>query len=139
MLKKLSQDSVVSEAFLLSTCNRTELYFCDSSTEDIINWLDKNKYLDKKLLLPYFYEYHNINLVKHLMKVACGLNSLVVGEVEILGQIKKAYEIALLTKSIGKRFDRLLQLVFKTAKAVRFNTNISKSPISIASIAVLYQ
>ena len=75
-------------------------------------------------------------LVKHLMKVACGLNSLVVGEVEILGQIKKAYETALITKSIGKRLDRLLQLVFKTAKSVRFNTNISKSPISIASIAV---
>ena len=136
ILNNLLKESIVSEAFLLSTCNRTELYFCDSNSENIINWLSANGYLDKSLLLPYFYEYNEINLVKHLMKVACGLNSLVVGEVEILGQIKKSYETAISTKSIGKRFDRLLQLVFKTAKSVRFNTNISKSPISIASIAV---
>ena len=136
ILSNLIKESIVSEAFLLSTCNRTELYFCDNTSENVINWLNQNNYLDKELLLPYFYEYHDINLVKHLMKVACGLNSLVVGEVEILGQIKKAYEIAIINKSIGKKFDRLLQLVFKTAKSVRFNTNISKSPVSIASIAV---
>lgn len=136
ILINLLKESIVTEAFLLSTCNRTELYFCNNNSEQIINWLNKKGYLDKKLLLPYVYEYHGINLVKHLMKVACGLNSLVVGEVEILGQIKKSYEIGISTKSIGKRLDRLLQLVFKTAKSVRFNTNISKSPISIASIAV---
>merc|ERR1712224_1198065 len=86
ILNDLLQDVVVSEAFLLSTCNRTELYFCDNKSEHVISWLDKKGYLNKKLLLPYFYEYNEIHLVKHLMEVACGLNSLVVGEVEILGQ-----------------------------------------------------
>jgi glutamyl-tRNA reductase len=139
---ELQNKGLVNEAILISTCNRTELYG-EINTEtneahefSTLEWLAKYRQLSLNDIQPYSYRYTDLSAVQHLLRVAIGLDSMVLGEVEILGQIKTAYRRALEAGTLGRSLDRLFQFTFSVAKQVRYETGIGVNPVSIARLAV---
>tara|TARA_B100000029_G_scaffold179659_2_gene177197 strand:- start:293 stop:1546 length:1254 start_codon:yes stop_codon:yes gene_type:complete len=129
-LKKLKNIEGVNEVVLLSTCNRTEIYTeNDKDNQKVINWLNNNQ-TSVKDYLPYTYTYEGEEAIKHLFHVASGMDSMVIGETEILGQVKDAYRIANEHKSINSSLKRLFEFAFSVAKEVRTNTEIGSNPIT---------
>jgi glutamyl-tRNA reductase len=133
----------LDEGLILSTCNRVEIYAVANRNRDDKDYIHKIKYFLSRfhdLNLSDFedklYIFQNEEAVKHLFKVASGLDSLVIGEAEILGQVKQAYNTAKESASIGKVLHRLLQRAFHTAKKIRTNTFIARGPVSVSSVAV---
>jgi glutamyl-tRNA reductase len=127
----------VAEASVLSTCNRTEVTcWQDNASADIPAWLSNTHDLQPQHLQPYLYTYEDSAAVRHMLRVACGLDSLVLGEPQILGQIKSAYQQALEYHGLGRYLDRLYQHTFATAKQVRTETAIGSSAVSVAFAAV---
>ncbi|MDB6027090.1 MAG: Glutamyl-tRNA reductase [Verrucomicrobiales bacterium] len=140
VLQKIRESGLASEAVILSTCNRVEIYAsCEGSEAQAFAAL-------RKFLL----EHHNFQdpignelyalgepkSLEHLFKVASGLDSMVLGETEILGQLKKAYDLALQHKHTGSRLNKAFQRAFNVAKHIRTDTNIQRGSISVASVAV---
>ena len=128
----------VSEAAILSTCNRTEFY-CTTQSENpnvLIDWIAQNKQLHAKALTPYFYSYADDATIRHIFRVACGLDSMILGEPQILGQMKTAYQAACDAGTMGKLLGKLFQHTFTAAKKVRTDTAIGSSPVSVAFAAV---
>ena len=125
------------EVAILSTCNRTELYF-DNHTDrhKALDWLTQYHNLDFQLD-DHSYIYQNEYAVRHIMRVACGLDSMVLGEPQILGQLKTAYATAREAGTIGSHLSRLFQYCFTTAKQVRTHTAIGRQPVSIAYAATI--
>jgi glutamyl-tRNA reductase len=127
----------VSEAMILSTCNRVEiLTAADSRGVDLAQFLHRHLGLDLALLRPHVYEYRDRDAVRHLFRVAASLDSMVVGEPQILGQVKDAYSVAREAGTISSELDSLLQSAFAAAKKVRTETEIGSNTVSIASVAV---
>jgi glutamyl-tRNA reductase len=128
----------VTEAMILSTCNRTEIYcYADDLTQSsLIKWLAAFKGIETDIILKHMYSLTNQDAVKHLLRVASGLDSLVIGEPQILGQLKNAYRAAFEAGTLGKFLNRLLQFSFSSAKETRTETKINNSPVSIAYAAV---
>ena len=126
------------EAAILSTCNRTELYCglndCDGG--QVVEWLGNYHLLRTTDLQPYLYRHTDQQAVRHILRVASGLDSLVLGEPQILGQVKAAYQAANGAGTLGARLDRLFQHTFAVAKQVRTDTCIGASPVSVAFAAV---
>jgi glutamyl-tRNA reductase len=121
---------------VLSTCNRTELYAAtDDEGRAIGQWLASHPG-DASELESYFYWHYDANAVRHLFRVATGLDSLVLGEPQILGQVKHAWAAARAAGTMGTQLDRLFQQAFVTAKRARTDTRIGANPVSIASAAV---
>lgn len=139
ILKKLHSMPLINEAFLLSTCNRTELY-CEMDNIEYINniseWLLKQKGLSVKDFKKNLYSFSESTVVKHALNVASGLDSMVIGEPQILGQLKDAFNEATEAGTIGKNLDRLFQYAFSAAKEVRTDTKIGINSLSIANVAV---
>lgn len=130
----------VEEAAIISTCNRTELY-CSTSTahagkQDTIEWLTNFHQLDATQTTPYLYEHQDLEATKHIFRVASGLDSMVLGEPQILGQLKQAYQKAVDAGTLGKNLNQLFQHSFNVAKKVRTHTSIGTNPVSVASTAV---
>jgi glutamyl-tRNA reductase len=126
----------VHEAALLSTCNRTELYaITDDNGDALADWLASHPD-DAGDLHAYLYRHENADAVRHLFRVATGLDSLVLGEPQILGQVKDAWATARAAGSLGNQLDRLFQHAFATAKRARTDTRIGANPVSVASTAV---
>ncbi|QDH70713.1 glutamyl-tRNA reductase [Marilutibacter alkalisoli] len=126
----------VHEAALLSTCNRTELYAVIEGDGNILaDWLATHSD-DGTDLHGYLYRHTDAEAVRHLFRVATGLDSLVLGEPQILGQVKEAWSIARTAGSLGNQLDRLFQQTFSTAKRARTHTRIGANPVSVASAAV---
>lgn len=137
-LQSLTELSSVEEAAILSTCNRTEIY-CDIATphtDEIIAWLASYHKLDERSIRSYLYSHTNNASIKHMSRVACGLDSMVLGEPQILGQMKTAYQHATDAGTVGKYLGRLFQHTFQVAKKVRTDTTIGSSPVSIAFAGV---
>jgi len=137
-LKDLVAQPAVNEAAIISTCNRTELY-CGLENNDltmIVNWLRKYHELGERDIQPYVYAHPDHDAVRHLLRVASGLDSMVLGEPQILGQMKDAYLAANEAGTLGGLLDRLFQHTFAVAKQVRTDTQIGASPVSIAFAAV---
>ncbi|MGD8546871.1 MAG: glutamyl-tRNA reductase [Thiohalophilus sp.] len=139
-LRDLIARGAVNECAIVSTCNRTELY-CGfdeerSNVENILNWFREYHHLDSDEIEPYLYTHMDNLAVQHLLRVASGLDSLVLGEPQILGQIKDAYNTASHAGSIGRQLNRLFQHTFSVAKQVRTDTAIGASPVSVAFAAV---
>lgn len=139
-LQKLRTDGVATEAVILSTCNRVELYI-STPLEPAQAGKELKKFLGEVHAFPApdgeeFYSLHEPHSVHHLFKVACGLDSMVLGETEILGQLKKAYDLALQSGHTGARLNKAFQRAFNVAKQVRTETNIQRGRISVASVAV---
>lgn len=128
----------VREAAILSTCNRTEFYCLANSNNSqfLIDWIAKNKQLNSHELSAYFYSYADEATVRHMFRVACGLDSMILGEPQILGQMKTAYQGACEAGTIGKLLGKLFQHTFTAAKKVRTDTAIGSSPVSVAFAAV---
>jgi len=127
----------VSECVILSTCNRVELLAAvDSPSTDLTGFLHSFFRLDPALLAPHLYEHRDREAVQHLFRVAASLDSMVVGEPQILGQVKDAYAVARASGTVAGQLEHLLQSAFAAAKKVRCETEIGSSSVSIASVAV---
>lgn len=137
-LSALYQQESVLEVVILSTCNRTEIYCCldDNTDNTILAWLHDFHQLDSETITPYLYHYQSSDAIRHLLRVACGLDSMVLGEPQILGQLKDAYSQSLNASTLGKSLGRLFQHAFAVAKQVRTDTAIGNSPVSVAFAAV---
>ncbi|CAK0759850.1 glutamyl-tRNA reductase [Gammaproteobacteria bacterium] len=137
-LHQLASHSAIQEAAILSTCNRTEIYLGMDrpETDEVLGWLADFHQLPNRDLLPYTYAHPDQVAVRHILRVASGLDSLILGEPQILGQMKAAYTVARDAGTISTRLDRLFQHTFAVAKQVRTDTAIGSSPVSVAFAAV---
>jgi glutamyl-tRNA reductase len=140
MLQRLRDSGTASEAVILSTCNRVELYAAtelepraafDALRSFLLECQDYRDPLGDEL-----YALTEPQSVEHLFKVACGLDSMVLGETEILGQLKKAYDVSLQRGHSGSRLNRAFQKAFNVAKHIRTETNIQRGSVSVGSVAV---
>jgi glutamyl-tRNA reductase len=137
-VKELWQQQTISEAAILSTCNRTEIY-CTTQGSDIlpvVNWITQNRQLNQTEFQPYLYAHTDNAFIRHMFRVASGLESMILGEPQILGQMKTAYQTASQAGTLGKELDKLFQHTFSTAKKVRTDTSIGSSSVSVAFAAV---
>ncbi len=135
LARDLVDKQIVTEATVLSTCNRTEFYYVTSEPKKVLEYIVGQSGLTYHLIEPYLYQYIDRDAVAHVMKVASGLDSMIFGESEILGQLRDMYAVAAQHDHIGKQLGRLLQITFSTAKQVRHETGIGENPISVASVA----
>lgn len=130
----------VREVALLSTCNRTEVYAVADDDTALAHWLSTHPGDDAAVaggsLQAYLYRHRDAEAVRHLFRVATGLDSLVLGEPQILGQVKQAWASARAAGVLGGELDRVFQHAFVTAKRARSETRIGNSPVSVASLAV---
>ncbi len=126
------------EAAILSTCNRSELYLEveHAQPQAVLEWLAQFHQVPVEDLQACAYVHQDDQAVQHMMRVACGLDSLVLGEPQILGQIKSAYAVAREAGTLGPILGRLFQATFSTAKTVRTDTAIGENPVSVAFAAV---
>jgi glutamyl-tRNA reductase len=137
-LKQLLTISHIKEASILSTCNRTELY-CASELEGsraLLDWLGDFHGIPVEELAACSYAYWDEDAVNHMMSVACGLDSLVLGEPQILGQLKSAYATSREAGTVNGILGRLFESTFSVAKRVRTHTSIGENPVSVAFAAV---
>lgn len=125
-----------AEAAILSTCNRTEIYVQSNTPEPVVTWLADYHRLDLSKVQPYTYTLSNQDAVKHAFRVASGLDSMVLGEPQILGQFKQSVKIAQEAGTLGTLLHKLFQRTFEVAKEVRTNTDIGGSSISMAAAAI---
>ncbi len=137
-LLDLARQPGVEEALILSTCNRTELYVgVAAGAEDIPqSWLIRHHQLTPGKLDEFLYRHDEQDAVRHMFRVATGLDSMVLGEPQILGQVKDAYQQARGAQSLKAPLDRLLQHTFAVAKRVRTDTRIGAHTVSVAFTAV---
>ncbi|NMM40754.1 glutamyl-tRNA reductase [Pseudoalteromonas arctica] len=137
-LQQLSDHDQFNEAVIVSTCNRTEIYcsLAQQNSQILLQWLASFHGLDEYELSSNVYCHQDNDAINHLMRVSCGLDSLVLGEPQILGQIKQAYNSAKNHNSVSVVFDRLFQKTFSVAKQVRTETDIGASAVSVAYAAV---
>lgn len=136
-LLHLSNQSYIKGSVIVSTCNRTELY-CDitlASKHRLIEWLCDFHRVSIEALKPSLYVYEEQAAIRHLMRVACGLDSLVLGEPQILGQVKQAYADSRQSRMIDSALDKLFQKAFSVAKRVRTETDIGGNAVSVAYAA----
>jgi glutamyl-tRNA reductase len=137
-LRELKHRFGEAEFVLLSTCNRVELYCASRS----VGWEDLAKFLSEfhgvrwEEIQEYLYYYNDEDSVRHLLTVASSLDSLVVGEAQIIGQVKESYRLACIAKSTGKVLNRLFHCSFATSKNVHTITSISQGRVSVAGVAV---
>ena len=135
-LRTLRQESGVAEVVILSTCNRTEVYWSGSASgAELCAWLERHhgNNLD---LASSLYVHQEQHAVEHAFSVASGLDSMVLGEAQILGQLKDAYRVAHETGSTGPALNKLFQAAFSAAKRVRSETQIGANAVSLASATV---
>jgi glutamyl-tRNA reductase len=127
----------VSECMIVSTCNRVELVAAvEGQGTDLTGFLNEHFGLDRELLEPHIYERRDNDAVRHLFRVAASLDSMVVGEPQILGQVKEAFAVARAAGTVAGQLEHLLQCAFAAAKKARTETEIGSSSVSIASVAV---
>lgn len=125
----------VSAGIILSTCNRLEVYALGNSS-DLVNFLSAQANLSYSELLPYTYTYYNEEAIKHLFKTASGLDSMIIGEFEILGQVRRALEEAEKTHPLSLLLLNLFRQAVQVGRRVRNETGISRSALSVSSVAV---
>jgi len=127
----------VDEAVLLSTCNRTEFYVItdDGGRDRLKNWLHEDRDLEASFGESLF-TLDDHAAIRHIFRVACGLDSMILGEPQILGQLKDAFRHAQDAGTLGNQLGRLMQHTFAVAKKIRTDTEIGASPVSVASAAV---
>jgi glutamyl-tRNA reductase len=139
-LEKLRRETGAEEVVILSTCNRVEIYAVTGAPESAAAAALRKFLMDyhhwEEPLGDEIYCHTDARGVEHLFQVACGLDSMVLGETEILGQLKKAYELALRQRHTGGRLNKIFQKAFNVAKQIRTETNIQRGSVSAGSVAV---
>ena len=137
LTRHLCSLSGIREAMILSTCNRVEILAAAESADARLDGFFADQFaIDSAELAPHLYQFHEIAAVRHLFRVASSLDSMVIGESQILGQVKDAFAAAREAGAIGTELDPLLQSAFAAAKKVRSETEIGSTTVSIASVAV---
>src|ERR1700758_3060645 len=127
----------VREGMIVSTCNRMEVVVShNSELPDLSRFLAEFFGIETGLFTEHTYEYHGINAVQHLFRMASSLDSLMLGEPQILGQVKDAYTVARSIGAVRSNLERLMQATFSVAKKVRSETKIGNAPVSVASVAI---
>ena len=128
----------IREAAILSTCNRTELYCATNPgvDADIASWLAERRDIHMTELEAATYQHWDTDAAKHIIRVASGLDSQVLGEPQIMGQVKTAYELARQQGTLGPELNLLSQIIMRSAKEVRTQTEVGKNPVSVAFAAV---
>lgn len=127
----------VAECMIVSTCNRVEMLAAvDGRGADLAGFLHTQFGLDPSLLAPHIYHHYDQDAVRHLFRVAASLDSVVVGEPQILGQVKEAFAVARANGTVGSELEHLLQSALAAAKRVRTETEIGSNSVSVASVAV---
>jgi glutamyl-tRNA reductase len=135
--RSLASSPGILEGMILSTCNRVEvLASTEPDAPHLTSFLGEYFGIEPAELAPHLYEYRQENAVRHLFRVACSLDSMVIGEPQILGQVKSSYLTARSAGAIHGHLDKVLQRAFVVAKRVRTETQIGSSSVSIASVAV---
>ncbi len=135
-LRDLVGNGAVKEATILSTCNRTEIYCSTSQPAQAVDWLASYHHLPAADIEPYIYRLPHEQAVKHAFRVASGLDSMVLGEPQILGQMKQAVRQAEQAGTLGFLLHKLFQRTFSVAKDVRTQTEIGANLVSMAAAAV---
>lgn len=139
-LKELVSSNNIQECFILSTCNRVEVYAVtagkDSGIQNIEDFLSKHFNLQSKEIGPYLYSYDDLQAMQHLFRVTSSLDSMVVGEPQITGQVKKAFEQAVVSGTTGSNLSRLIGHALYVSKRVRNETGISSRMVSVGSVSV---
>lgn len=127
-----------NELVILSTCNRTELYVNTQSLskQELVQWLANVHKVELNDIIGHVYQHEELSAVEHLMRVASGLDSLILGEPQILGQVKQSFMEAKRAGTINSHFEKLFQTTFAVAKQVRSQTDIGASAVSVAYAAV---
>jgi len=135
-LADLTHSQPVKEVAILSTCNRTEIY-CSAETPDVvIDWLAQYHQLERSEFAPYLYTHDQPEAIRHAFRVASGLDSMVIGEPQILGQMKDAVRVAEESGTLGTQLHKLFQRSFSVAKEVRSTTAIGANIVSMAAAGV---
>ncbi|MCI1959587.1 MAG: glutamyl-tRNA reductase [Clostridia bacterium] len=134
-LKAAVKTKGVTQCVLVSTCNRCEIYFDGENIKGLENFLADFKGIDKDKAKKYYNVYTSENAVLHLLKVTCGMDSMVLGEDEILGQVKDAFSLALENRTTGFEFNTVFKMVITSVKKIKTNTMISKTPVSYGTLA----
>ncbi len=136
----LLQYPEIQENTIISTCNRVEIYArvdnIETGTERLKKFLSQFHHIELEVLDQYFYSYQDNETVEHLFKVSSSLDSMVLGEAQILGQVKDAYSLARSLRATGQVLNQLFEKAFNVAKRVREETGIAESAVSISSAAV---
>lgn len=136
LLHSLLSLSEVNEAAILSTCNRTEIYCDTHNPQIIVPWLSQVHQLPIKSLSPFLYLHQNYHGIKHSIRVASGLDSMMLGEPQILGQMKHAYQHACNLGAIKTKLRPIFETIFRVSKRVRTQSGIGAKPVSVAYAAV---
>lgn len=139
-LEHSKQCSEISELVLLSTCNRVEFYGHTESPRlpegPLLSLIEEIHHLERNFFLPYLYRFEGKEMIHHLFRVAAGLDSLVVGENEILGQLREAFRLAQENSSVHSFLYRLMEKALKVGKEIRTKTKINEGAVSIPSVAL---
>lgn len=135
-LTNLLDQGAANEAMILSTCNRTEFYTHVDYPHQFSDWLKQHPRMADIVCSKHWYMHYDQQAVRHMMRVAAGLDSMVLGEPQILGQMKQSFTLATETGTVGTRLQRLLQRVFSVTKQVRSHVAIGENPVSVAYAAV---
>lgn len=136
-LQQALADNALDGIVVLSTCNRTELYVdCQTDSCEMLSWLCRFHGITESALSGCTYQLQGESAIVHLMRVASGLDSLVLGEPQILGQLKSAYAVAMSSGTLSSTLDQVFQYTFGAAKRVRSETAIGENPVSVAFAAV---
>lgn len=136
LLHSLIDLTPVNEAAILSTCNRTEIYCDTEEPANIVPWLAQQHQLSPELLSPYLYIHHGAHGIRHTLRVASGLDSMMLGEPQILGQMKQAYNYACELGTVKNNLRQVFQYIFSASKRVRSRSGIGSNPVSVAYTAV---
>ena len=135
--RALASTPGVAECMIVSTCNRVELVAAlEGPDVPVAGFLSSYFGIDASVLAPHLYEYHDKDAVSHLFRMAASLDSMVVGEPQILGQVKEAFAVARAAGTVSGQLEHLLQSAFAAAKRARSETGIGSNSVSIASVAV---
>jgi glutamyl-tRNA reductase len=139
-LKRLSALPEILESMIISTCNRVEILAIiedqSNAIDAIETFLSEHSRIAKEELHPALYRYQNERAIRHVFRVASSLDSMILGEPQILGQLKSCYNTAINARTVGSHLNSLLQAAFRVAKRVRSETSIGEFPVSVSSAAV---
>ena len=134
-INALLDEPQIDEAVILSTCNRTELYYNTQNDFLITSWLANHHHMSLEELSPYLYVYEDKLAIQHLLRVCTGLDSMMLGEPQILGQMKQAFQHADTHGTVGPHLRHLFQFIFGASKSIRTHSGIGLNSISVASAA----
>lgn len=134
-LNSILKHNIANEAVILSTCNRTEIY-CLAHAHSVTNWLADFHQINLDDIKPFLYTLRNDEAIHHIFRVSCGLDSMVLGEPQILGQVKDAVQFAKEQHSIGSHLNALFQRTFAVAKEVRTTTSVGENSVSMAAASI---